>query len=569
MLSDKIIQALKIEGFDDDLIFDCLKYYCGPKDYVENPSLYESRGLSNSEEQIQRNMSRFVQIANKVVNETEVYNIDGTLVDIDSLISSKKHDKFLQIKRTYEVEKTRQHPYQLLSNLNIKLICDNILSDEETFNSLLDVMKKKKLHMFPDYFSSMLEKCGISGDVSNIASFISFFPSILESERKRLASIGKNPKTAFSGVSSALLYADTYSSVSSVYSQILGDNDAKLIRANANPNEARFKTKNNERLNEAISYTANNYRRNEITVPSFDEVVTIGNESNPKQMNVIVGNFTDGCNLTHGERTGACMRIGGEGETLFKFCLTNKNGFHIRFEDPETHEYISRVSGFRNGNTVFLNELRLSCNEEKYSNEDVIKSCIEAAKLLVEKSKDSTCPIENVVIANQYAMKLSNMEVIPFGVSNIKSGLPSFYSDIDNSGIVLATTAKDDYLTPINFDKSKVPVYEPCRGKVKMSSDSNELFAKINRVASIKTLLSGVPFDQIDKMEFPEGLLCGVYSDDWYIYVDNNKEIHYDFIDIDKRAEKEVFEYLELVDSLIEKTEKDNEMKGEINYGAR
>ena len=111
-----------------------------------------------------------------------------------------------------------------------------------------------------------------------------------------------------------------------------------------------------------------------------------------KKMQVIVGIFTHHSNITHGERTGACMRIGGVGESLFDFCLGNTNGFHILFRDSQAVEYIFRVSGFRNGNTVFLNGLRVSCNLDAYSNEEVVAACQRVAELLIEKSKESTCP---------------------------------------------------------------------------------------------------------------------------------------------------------------------------------
>ena len=63
------------------------------------------------------------------------------------------------------------------------------------------------------------------------------------------------------------------------------------------------------------------------------------------------------------------MRSFGKGDNLFRFCNLDPRGFHITFTDEEGN-YLSRVSGFRNGNTVFLNELRYSV-DGRYSNEDV------------------------------------------------------------------------------------------------------------------------------------------------------------------------------------------------------
>ena len=96
------------------------------------------------------------------------------------------------------------------------------------------------------------------------------------------------------------------------------------------------------------------YINNKIPVPGMDDILEVDN----KKINIIVGNRTNSFNICGGELSGSCMRIGGIGEGLFLFALMNNNWFHIRFEDPITHEYISRVTGFRNGNTLFLNQLR-------------------------------------------------------------------------------------------------------------------------------------------------------------------------------------------------------------------
>ena len=315
-----------------------------------------------------------------------------------------------------------------------------------------------------------------------------------------------------------------------------------------------------ESINKAIEYTISNYRRKEITVPSFDETVEVNNSK--KKIDIIVGNFTDPSNITHGERTGACMRIGGVGESFFDFCLTDPNGFHIRFEDSTTHEYISRVSGFRNGNTVFLNELRYS-RLKKYSNDDVVEACRIAARKLIEYSKNSTCPIENVVITNQYATSESKDEIVQFNIKNNKEGLRQFYTDIDTSGIVLATTATNTPLLPINFDKTKVPNYQPVRTKPRFLDSPSELAAKINRVASIKELLNGISYEELGSLSFDDGLLYGVVSDDWYIYVDYNLNIHKDYITLDPRAEEELKKYSIIIEEML----KNNEIKVGEEYG--
>lgn len=553
-IKEKIIRELFDQGFTPELIDDCFSYYSGKKEYVHNPTL------------VQEKLGIFVQVANRIVRNGTVLEFGRTPINEKEI--AKVMDNQREIKRIYCITNKDYNPYLILANLNIDLLRENLLSKEEDYKKAVELMEKKKIHLLPHNFEGMLETCEISPDISNVAAFLNFFPTILENERKKLSAAGKDPNMALSGLASIMVNADTYSSVSSVFAQILGDKDAKLVKANPGPNEAREKTKNNQRLIEATDYTANNFQRTEVTVPAFDEVITIDTGNGPKRIEVIVGNFTDGSNITHGERTGACMRIGGVGESLFRFCLTNKNGFHIRFEDPETHEYISRVSGFRNGNTVFLNELRHSCLP-KYSDADLVAACTEVARMLIEKSKDSSCPIENVVIHKDYAMMSSDENPIYLGIPNNKVGLPKFYSDIGSSGVVLATSAKDKPFAPIDFDKSKVPTYETCRSRVSVSLNPNELLGKINRVGAVKLLLAGTPLGEIDSMEFPDGILCGMYSDDWYIYVDEKKGIHYDYIDVDKRAKKEVTRHLELVDGLIKRAEQENEMRGDVSYGTK
>ena len=547
-----INESLSKEGFDEKLIHNCIKYYFGVRDFKDDLSL------------IQSSMPIFVREATKYIKNNDLYDEDGKKINKDEII--KQLDKEFIVKRNYYLDQ-QNNPYQILLNLNIELLEKGLFKDEELYKSLVDIMNKKKLHLIPEELKKWIEKCNISSDSSIIAGFINFYGPIVESERKKALATGKDPNEILKGLASILINAETYSGVSNVYSQILGEKDSRLIRSNPNPNSAVRKIKNNQRLNEAVELTVNNFRRQEVTIPSFDENISFtGEENEEKVINVIVGNFTDPSNLTHGERTGACMRIGGVGESLFDFCLKDPNGFHIRFEDPETHEYISRVSGFRNGNTVFLNELRFSCDSNKFSDYDLVCACKKVAERLIELSKDSSCPIENVVISKFYAMLRSDEPLTNLGIANNKEGLTSFYSDVGTSAIVLATSKKDGTFAPVNFDKSNIPTYRTCRSKPIIYTQEKDIMGKISRVASIKELLSGVNFEDIGRMNFDNGIMCGVVSDDWYIYVDNQKNINYDYIDIDERAKKELEQYLEIIDDIIKKAEISNIEIGSDNY---
>ena len=539
-LQDCISSELEKLGIPRSLTLDIIAYYSG------------ERNFNQDIKDIQKNIGLLVQISNKIITQNTITDKNDKLINYQKI--SKELDRKGLVRRIYKAPESEIDIYQVLLNLNLDLIRENLFQNEEMYDKLVDIMKKKKLHVLPEKLKRIWKSSeSLPDNLNNIYGFVNYFVPILESERKRLTSAGKNPEDSLTGLSSILVQADTYSSVSSVFSQILGSEDARLIQSNPKDNAATRFLENNGRLKEAIKFTINNYKRQKVTVPTFDEEFTLNDEN--KKLEIIVGNFTAPSNLTHGERTGACMRIGGAGDSLFRFCLSNPNGFHIRFEEPSTHEYISRVSGFRNGNTVFLNELRFSCNTELYSNSDVVEACRLAAKRLIELSKDSTCPIENVVITNQYAMRETNDDVVYLEIQNNKEGFPHFYSDIGSNGIVLATTAKDKPFVPIDFDKKKVPNYQPVRSKIRFLKNSSELFSGINRVASIKSILDGVNYENLDSFQFSDGLIYGIISDDWYIYLDSNLGIYYDFIEIDPRAKEECAEHLAIIEEMIQNNE--------------
>jgi hypothetical protein len=215
------------------------------------------------------------------------------------------------------------------------------------------------------------------------------------------------------------------------------------------------------------------------------------------------------------------MRIGGHADSLFDFCLSNDHGFHIRFSSPDDDGFVSRVSGFRNGNTVFLNELRYSV-DGRYSNEDVREACVKAARLLIEKSKDSPNPIENVVIAPQYVM--SGAKTTALGVSEIKRGVGHFYTDVKtDSATILATSNPDNSLVPVKLGNGGMKKYPVQRGKVRMYEGEKAL-EHLERIELVDQILSGKPIDEATTKPKKDIMFC-YCGEDWYVTVDSKGNI--------------------------------------------
>ncbi len=85
----------------------------------------------------------------------------------------------------------------------------------------------------------------------------------------------------------------------------------------------------------------------------------------------------------------------------------------------------------------------------------------------------------------------------------------------------------------------------------------------INRVVAMHQILRGIPYEEISRLEFQKGLLYGIVSDDWYIYVDRNKEITYNCLNVDERAKEELAKYVLVVEELLQ----NNEIVEEDEYG--
>lgn len=444
-------------------------------------------------------------------------------------------------------EPNKELLFSFFAELDVDKMKDGILSDDEMFNIMIGQIKQYSLLGWIGTLDSIAYDSGIPVDSGLIANFIAYYPAIYK-ELKNRYDDGMISSMTFT---SFLDYAACFDSGSKRYSLLFGADNYSLIASNPPDNSS--SSSKEERLAEALKYFKIIKKRKYVSVPPVDQDIELDNGK--KKINVNVGNISNSINLTYGERTGACMRVLGAGKSLFDFCLKDENGFHVRFSDPETGEFISRVSGFRNGNTVFLNQLRYPLSG-KYSDKDIYQACEEFAKLLVEKSSGSVTPIDNVVISSDMVMSKSGKPVVNLGVTNIKQGLSNsnFYSDVSASAILLASSNSDGSLVPLKLGAANnKDRYNVLRERPRMYLD-NAGVDKIQCMEVTDQYLSGIAIEDFKIREIDD-LLFSYIGEDWYIYVDKNKNVQKYIMNNSlnkERAEEELAHVLQEVESKIE-----------------
>ena len=187
-----VVRKLQEQGFSDTMIQDLFSCY-----------LKKGEPLQNNRQEVQKNIRFLVeagkQCMKEYVSKRELEQISYELDDMGML------------KRNYEMPAESSNIYPLLCNLRIDVLREHVLSPEhsEVYESLCQTMKKYKLHVLPDVLKSLLERktIDISSDSVNIASFLSYYHQIYETERKKL--LGDNQKgSVMISLTSALKQAD-------------------------------------------------------------------------------------------------------------------------------------------------------------------------------------------------------------------------------------------------------------------------------------------------------------------------------------------------------------------------
>lgn len=441
-------------------------------------------------------------------------------------IKPKLRSKYRHIKKTYQVKENQREVLNILQELNPCNLQNKIFNDINIYNTLKYLLQKYKFIYWNNTFEASLITSDLSLERYDIVALINEFNELYK--YLEMKKITKETVT----LPEIINYTNILSQTSNRYQILLGKENVKYLKLNPNPNAAIVSANDkNARLEIAITDLLRLYNKKYITTPPLDEIISLG----IKDIHINLGNFTNPINLTYGERTGSCMRIRGEGETFYSFCQTNQNSFHIRFTNPQTKNFISRVSGFRNGNSVFLNELRYSV-DSNYTDNDLIEAIRQVSNILIEKSKDSSLPIDNVFITKQYVMENNTQDKIIQIKEDIFQNMNYFYFDLHHEGIVLATTSKETDYVPITTNIDSLPLYKTLRDNIELSVEPSVILERLNKIYILKEILTTnnpERYQEIDLISENQAnsIIYLLTGEDWIAYLTKDLEIYSDYID--------------------------------------
>lgn len=428
---------------------------------------------------------------------------DARVLNLSTIPADVKYDYFVP-----KIDKERM--LSILSNINIDHTIEKIINNDALYSRLDKFIEKYKLLGWSNIFDRFAATTDMNLDETMPSALITYFDKI--------GSL-LPPNATLTDV---IDYANAYSGFSNKYFSLIKSDNFSYISANPGPNQA--STPKSTRIGKIPYFVKQMYQRDSITIPSGETQI----ELNGKKVNISVGDIYDPIALTYGERTGACLRIGGAFEDLYSYCLSDKNGFHIRFTNPKTGELITRVSGIRNGNTVFLNELRTSLSEE-YSDDEIAQILHQVAKQMVLSTKDDPHPIENVIVSNDYAM--SNQTSEDLMITDTNAAFKGINFNIHGMGHVLYTASNDHKsLIPYKFGDEYTSQYKPYNDVVHQASYKDAKEA-IERVIILDQLLKGIDFEDVEFPQVSELITDCIYGNGWACYIDENGKLHQLVID--------------------------------------
>ena len=275
--------------------------------------------------------------------------------------------------------------------------------------------------------------------------------------------------------------------------------------------------------------------------------------------------------LLAGINTSACFRVDGNDNDFLHYCALDKNGFVIKITDIFDN-FIARASGFRNGNTVYINQLRTIYDNSsgclQHEKEEIIKTFKKACVDIVETSQKTPYEkdkIDYVFVTKSYSLgnypsNVSGAVVNRIGrrpmISNTSdwknfvrntrnlrycSVRDGFTVDYGNYNLICMASSKQNHLISIIRprdikDKDVDAVYTRERNDIVITDKLDAyIINRVNRINGIYSYTNGTEFEPLSIVD---GLIIFL-GDNWYIAYSNGAISSSRVLDFDNHAKIE------------------------------
>lgn len=529
---------------------ECLKEYNG---FINQEDLdLVFKVFSGKRDEIplekQQDINKKIRPVKKIALKIGEDNLDV----VDRTINSMSDTEKSRISKNYIYHDDSKDIFSLLSLIDYDKVKE-LLNNQELYDLFKEINKKYKLHLIPDYFNKLFHSINVSSSYDVIADIISYFSSIKELvDSNKTKNEKENMSLVDIKILDYLVCGEVIGNNQDCYKRALYKDDYYIYKADRGSYSS--KTEPIKRLKRGLELTVENFKNSKMNIPPINKLYEVGVDK--KKVKAIVGNNTNPINLTLGERTDACMRVYGHANSLLTFTCTNPKGFHIRFEN-EAGEFISRVTGYRLGNTVILNQLRSSL-DNNITNADIIMALESVSKDIVNKSSDDKVKIENVIISDGIAMRESKKEKVNLSFVNFFDGVTPFYSDTAKqkaNAIMLVGNPES-----INTSLYELNEYDRLVEDVNENLPKEELLHIINRCDLIKKILDDPNYDYEHSkslIDSPDEILFGFANWEWYVYADKSGNIKSEVL-IDNDTVKE--QHKKYYDKIVEMVKKKKEL---------
>lgn len=294
--------------------------------------------------------------------------------------------------------------------------------------------------------------------------------------------------------------------------------------------------------------------------------------------------------LLSGINTNSCFRIDGNDHDFLHYCALDKNGFVIKIVD-EYDNFIAKASGFRNGNGVYINQLRTIYDSGGYGYEGnsesekkaIIETFKKACRDIVAISQNNPCErdkIDFVLVTDSYALENEESNVSETVESKIGYAPMDHTSDdwvnfVQNTAnlqevlnekdifstdygryslICVAASGKIEINenTKLRIKRKNVPaLYSRKRSMIVVGNPDENLIDKINRIKGIFYSLNKISYKNV--LFSPKSVV--IMGDNWYIVYNNKRIIDACVLEFDKNA---LIEYENTIKILENKLSLDN-----------